>query len=109
MKAAVPPKLSAAIAKRAALRPCAGNFAWHHERQSALGRDATDIAHHVAALGRIDVEWRRRPSLRAEDRPEQERPPFDRNTRLGGLVFDAHGAQIQIGRRELVPEDKFRL
>ena len=43
--------------------------------------NALQIAPHVAALDRQEIERRVRPALRLEDRAEQERPPAHRDTR----------------------------
>jgi hypothetical protein len=73
-------------------------------RQAEARRLALHVAPHVAALGGIEVERRARPALRGEDRPEQEGPPAHLDPRRLRPPLDAHGREIRIGRRELVPE-----
>src|SRR3712207_4602692 len=60
------------------------------ERQPQLRRLALHVTPHVPALGREEVERRRRPALRREERSEKERPPADRNSTPLGQSLDAH-------------------
>ena len=52
------------------------------ERQAQVGAQPLEVAPHVAALGRIEIERRGSPALRLEDRPEQERPKAHRDAGL---------------------------
>lgn len=77
----------------------------HPEREAARRRDALNISHHVAAFGGINIEGRRRPPLRHEDRPEQERSPFYGDAGTFTLRVDPHCGEVGVGRGKLVPED----
>src|SRR5208337_5561434 len=52
----------------------------------------------------IDVERRIAPTLRSEDRPEQEGPPDERNAPRFGERSDPHSSGVGICARKLVPE-----
>ena len=49
------------------------------ERQIEPRADAREVAPHVAAFRRIEIERRGLPALRLEQRPEHERPPAQRD------------------------------
>src|SRR5262249_55680183 len=74
------------------------------EWQPEAAADAIEVAPHVAALGRIEVERRIVPALRPQERSEQERPPAHRHARGLGERADPHGGRIRIGRGELEEE-----
>ena len=87
-------------------RPAArrGNGSGRAERQPERGALPLAVAHHVAALGGIEIERRGVPALRLEDRPEQERPPAHRDARALRERRDAHRREVRIGRGEFVEE-----
>ena len=91
-------------------RDARGEQARLRKRLGPLERNAhgaarpLEVAPHVAALGRIDVERRVAPALRHEDRPEQERAPDKAHASLFGERGDPKRRRIGIGARELVPE-----
>jgi hypothetical protein len=64
------------------------------ELQSELGAQPLAIAHHVAALRRIEIERRGVPTLRFENRTEQERAPAHRHARRFRERRDAHRGDV---------------
>src|SRR6202044_1658534 len=73
-------------------------------RNAHGGARPLEVAPHVAALGRIDVERRVAPALCEEDWPKQERAPDKAHASLISKRGDAKRRRIGIGARELVPE-----
>src|SRR5205085_8961200 len=86
---------------------CAERVLWktggQDKGETSIGSEALQIADHVAALGRIEVERRRVPALRLEDGSQQEWLPGDGHTGGRRERLDAHGGEVGIGGGELVP------
>ena len=95
---------AAAQATRAASRPLRGKRARLAQRQALGGAEARQVAPHVAALHRVDVERRVVPALRGEDRPEQEGPPAQRHAGGARQRLDPHRGRVGVGAGELEPE-----
>src|SRR5581483_7194882 len=74
------------------------------ERQAEVGAETLEIAPHVAALGRVEIERRTIPALLLEDRTEQEWPEADGDAGLPRQRPDAQRRRIRIGRGEIEPE-----
>ena len=72
-------RLRRAHATRAASRPLRGNRDGRRSARPSARAKALHVAPHVAALHGIEVERRIVPALGLKDRPEQERPPVDRD------------------------------
>src|ERR1041384_3032158 len=60
------------------------------ERNAEFSALSFAVAHHVAALGGIEIDRLGVPALRLENRSEQERPPAHRDARALGKRRDAH-------------------
>jgi hypothetical protein len=78
----------------------------HLEGQAVALGQPRQVAPHVAALGRIDVEGRVVPAERQEHRAEQERAPRHLDAGLAGQRLDAHHRKIGVGAGEFEPELK---
>src|SRR6185312_2786126 len=66
--------------------------------------NAFEVAPHIAAFDRVDVERRVVPALRFKYRAEQERSPAHDNAAGARERADTHGGGIGIGRSEFEPE-----
>src|SRR5205823_13065739 len=83
----------------------AGEDAWAAPGQRMLLAETLEIAPHVAAPDRLEVEGRvlDAEQLR-EDRAEEERLVFEFHTRVGARVLDAEGRNVAVRGSELEPE-----
>ena len=63
-----------------------------------------EVAPHMPALRRIEIERRGGPALRLEDRPEQERAKAHPHVGVCGQRPDPHRRRVGIGRGEIEPE-----
>src|SRR3954452_15671739 len=74
------------------------------ERHIQVRAQPLEVAPHVAALLRIEIERRRGPALCLEDRPEQERPKAHAHVGARGHGPDPRRRRIGVGRGEIEPE-----
>ena len=74
------------------------------ERHIQVRAQPLEVAPHVAALLRIEIERRRGPALCLEDRPEQERPEAHAHVGARGQGPNPHRRRIGVGRGEIEPE-----
>src|SRR5438309_4384521 len=74
------------------------------ERQPVLRAQTLQVAPHVAALRRVEVERRVVPALALEHRPEEEGLPLDPDPQIGRERLDPLHGRIGVGAGELEPE-----
>ena len=103
-KSSPQPCVSPNSATRAASRLFCGNGSGRRNGRPRSGAQPLQVAPHVAALGRVEIERRGVPALRLEDRAEQERPEAHVTPALAASGRMRRAAEIGIGRGEIEPE-----
>ena len=74
------------------------------ERHVQVRAQPLEVAPHMPAFRRIEIERRGGPALRLEDRPQQERAKAHPHAGVCGQRPDPHRRRVGIGRGEIEPE-----
>jgi len=84
--------------------PVSGKLRRPLKGQLKRGADALQVAPHITASDRIQIEGGIMTALALKNRPEQKRPPRDSNAKLLGKPPNSEGRGIRIGAGEFKPK-----